>query len=359
MTSINIGEKILIRRKQQGLTQSQLAERIGVSAGAVSKWEHKVTLPDILLIKPLARALGITVDELLDFESALSDEEIAQKKLALTEIILKQGYEAGAEAIQAELQEYPNSIELKLAAATLLQMYLGLSENQSEEAIADRIDSILGLFQQAAAADEVKYSQVALFAIASLEMGRTNYTEAEAALDQLASVYVDPHVLWPELLFRQNKLDLAEQTAKSLLLNQLNRTSSLLITLSKIASERQDFPKAHVYLDALDELEKSFEFGLASADYSRARLFLKQEDVKQAAQWFLTYVKGLLETPSDYADHPYLAGLELQVKSEGQKIVREHMMRELMESSEWDAIRQTTSYKEAIDLLQQTLTDEE
>ena len=52
-------------REERGLTQSQLAEAIGVTDKAVSKWERARGLPDISLVEPLASALGISVAELL------------------------------------------------------------------------------------------------------------------------------------------------------------------------------------------------------------------------------------------------------------------------------------------------------
>ena len=52
-------------REAKNLTQSQLAEQIGVSSKAVSKWETAKGLPDITLIEPLSQALGVSVMELM------------------------------------------------------------------------------------------------------------------------------------------------------------------------------------------------------------------------------------------------------------------------------------------------------
>ena len=52
-------------REEKGITQTQLAEQIGVSSKAVSKWETAKGLPDITLIEPLAEALGVSVMELM------------------------------------------------------------------------------------------------------------------------------------------------------------------------------------------------------------------------------------------------------------------------------------------------------
>ena len=59
------GETIQALRRQKNLTQEQLAELVGVSRQAVSKWELNAALPDTDKLVPLARALGVSVDELL------------------------------------------------------------------------------------------------------------------------------------------------------------------------------------------------------------------------------------------------------------------------------------------------------
>jgi len=60
-----LGKRIQASRKRLGLTQEQLAEKMGVSGQAVSKWESDMSCPDITLIPQLADLFGLTSDELL------------------------------------------------------------------------------------------------------------------------------------------------------------------------------------------------------------------------------------------------------------------------------------------------------
>ena len=60
------GQKIQALRKGRGLTQEQLAARLGVSRQAVSRWELDETLPDTQNLLPLKEALGVPIDTLLD-----------------------------------------------------------------------------------------------------------------------------------------------------------------------------------------------------------------------------------------------------------------------------------------------------
>ena len=63
-----IGQRISEARRALSLTQEGLAEAIGVSAQAVSKWENDISCPDISLLPALAKLLGTTTDELLTGE---------------------------------------------------------------------------------------------------------------------------------------------------------------------------------------------------------------------------------------------------------------------------------------------------
>ena len=63
---MNIGNKIKQLRLKSGLTQEQLAAKLGISAQSVSKWETEVTMPDISMLPLLSNELGVTIDELFD-----------------------------------------------------------------------------------------------------------------------------------------------------------------------------------------------------------------------------------------------------------------------------------------------------
>ena len=60
-----MGKRISDLRKNKGMTQEQLAQQVGVTAQAVSKWENDLSCPDISILPRLAEVLGVTTDELL------------------------------------------------------------------------------------------------------------------------------------------------------------------------------------------------------------------------------------------------------------------------------------------------------
>lgn len=64
-----LGTRIAEQRRKMNLTQDQLAEQMGVSSQAVSKWENDLSCPDISLLPSLSDLFGISIDELLRGES--------------------------------------------------------------------------------------------------------------------------------------------------------------------------------------------------------------------------------------------------------------------------------------------------
>ena len=78
MDLIKIGKYIAFKRKEQGLTQKQLAEKLNMSDKSVSKWERGICLPDVSVYLELCKILGISINEFLAGED-IPKETIEQK----------------------------------------------------------------------------------------------------------------------------------------------------------------------------------------------------------------------------------------------------------------------------------------
>jgi transcriptional regulator with XRE-family HTH domain len=78
MDQEKIGKFILENRKLKKLTQSELAEKLGVTDRAVSNWENGKNMPDLSLFKPLCDTLDITINELISGEK-IEDKNYKEK----------------------------------------------------------------------------------------------------------------------------------------------------------------------------------------------------------------------------------------------------------------------------------------
>ena len=66
---MNLGNKISILRKQNNLTQAELADSLSVSHQAVSQWENSNTYPDITMLPEIAKIFNVSLDELFDIQT--------------------------------------------------------------------------------------------------------------------------------------------------------------------------------------------------------------------------------------------------------------------------------------------------
>jgi len=105
---LHIGDKIRELRRQHKLTQEQLADRIGVSFQAVSKWENHIALPDITLVPVIAGLFGVTTDQLLSYD--------LQERQKAVEAICDQAYPfrendpaKAREILEAGLERFPDN----------------------------------------------------------------------------------------------------------------------------------------------------------------------------------------------------------------------------------------------------------
>ena len=108
---MKLHDVIRTRRQTLGLTQEELARRLGVSAPAVNKWERSIHYPDITLLPSLARVLGVDLNTLLSFQEDMTEEDIG--------LFLNRIYEtAGAEGAGGGLCPGPGQAAGSFPTAT-------------------------------------------------------------------------------------------------------------------------------------------------------------------------------------------------------------------------------------------------
>lgn len=115
----NIGETIASLRKEKGMTQSELAEKMNVTDKAVSKWERNLSCPDINTISKLANILDISVEELLKTKK---NNLKTTKVKSLSNLIFK--VVALAMGISVTVLNILNEIDIK---SSLILLSIGLT----------------------------------------------------------------------------------------------------------------------------------------------------------------------------------------------------------------------------------------
>lgn len=117
---VNLGEKLKSLRKGSDLTQEQLAERLGISSQAVSKWETNSSFPDISMLPVLANFYGVTTDELLGVDITKTKEKIEAYSNEIFELYRAWKLKEMVDVARNACAEFPGDDELQYDLAWAL-----------------------------------------------------------------------------------------------------------------------------------------------------------------------------------------------------------------------------------------------
>lgn len=195
---MNLGNKIKELRKSRGITQEQLANSIGISFQAVSKWENGIALPDITLAPILAGYFGISMDELFDFNLKEMEAEIESIVDAAYPFRESDPYKS-REILEAGLKKYPDN---EILLNNLLYV-LNYTENPDETIMV--AGSLIERTNQA----DIQYDALRFLAYAYKAKG--DLKSAEAAIHQIPEIYFTKLTEMAYLLEGKAKFEAAEK----------------------------------------------------------------------------------------------------------------------------------------------------
>ena len=89
MKKETFGNMVAVLRKEKGMTQLELAEKMGVTDKAVSKWERDLSFPDVSSIPKLAEILGVSVDELMQVKAESKEDPTKKKSEEIVDVAFK------------------------------------------------------------------------------------------------------------------------------------------------------------------------------------------------------------------------------------------------------------------------------
>ena len=177
---MTIGNVIKKYRKNKDMTQEEMASRLGVTASAVNKWEKGNTLPDVALLAPIARLLGITTDELLSFKDELTDEEINQYLSKIQKDLESKDFHDVFFSAKEKIEKYPNCEKLILQAAVILdakRMAIKLSDKDNYD------NEILRWYERCLLSEDEQIRNQAADSLFHAFVRKKDYEKAASYLD--------------------------------------------------------------------------------------------------------------------------------------------------------------------------------
>jgi len=239
---IKLGAKIKALRKQKGVSQEVLAQVLGVSFQAVSKWETATTLPDVALIPAIASFFQVSTDELFDVNVMEQEKHVAQ--LCAEAAKYRWDDPARSEAMLREgLKQYPgNDVILNNLLYTLQ------SPDRREEIV-----TICKALLESTRDDEVKYDVLRILARTYREMGQQALVKP--TLEQIPEIYFSKLELAAKYLDGEEAIEAAKSQAR------LSRDDliDMLSRLAQLLREKGDTEEAERYARLTREVYAFFE----------------------------------------------------------------------------------------------------
>lgn len=133
MDNINLADNIVRLRHERKITQTELAEFVGVTKASVSKWETKQSIPDVMILPQLATYFGVTIDELMGYEPNLTKGQAKILYRELTNDFANKPFEEVMEKSRMLMKEYYTCYLFMFLIAQLWVNHYGMAASNEEK----------------------------------------------------------------------------------------------------------------------------------------------------------------------------------------------------------------------------------
>lgn len=291
---MNINQIIKEKRKALSLTQEQLANQLGVSTPAVSKWESGASYPDITILPNLAKVLKTDINTLLSFQSDLSDEEINNRIKDLSSFALNHTIDEIFEKAMDIISEYPNCYKLILNVALSLDGFaifkVGNSDLDKLEKLSLKVEE---LYRKVMDSTDVNIKSLARQQLIFKEVNRKNFDKAEKILETIPDkLMVDKSELKTRVEFTKGNLNEAKKAAQEKLYALTSDVNSQLLLLLDIELEQGNIETAKYITDASTNFCHTLDIWEYTANLAKFQFYSKIKN----ADAFVETLSTLIET---------------------------------------------------------------
>ena len=333
--NMQIHQIIREKRKALGLTQEQVAERLGVSTPAVNKWEKGSTYPDITLLPALARLLETDLNTLLSFQAELTQQEIDDFVNAVDQVIKEQGYEQGFQMALDKLREYP-ACEGLLYWVTLYldgaMLFYGVSEHVPYKA------QLQSFYERLAGSAEASVRETAQAMLIANYRQCGELAKAEALIQSLPRAALDQEEQWAVRYTQQGNDEEAKKLWAHRLRSGVMEIQTALLYLLEIALKEGEAADAALYASKYEDLTRAFELPEWMAANAHLQLAVGQEDSK-ACMALLRQILPAMRENGGISTSPLYRELGDRDNKAFFSVLADALQKELMNSEKWAFLR--------------------
>lgn len=346
---LSIGEVITAKRKEKSWTQEQLANAVGVSTPAISKWETGTTYPDITLLSPIARALNTTVDELLSYQNELSSDDVSELTKKAAKTYEKEGFESGWNYCKSLLQEYPNSIPLKFYLGNLFQSFMLMKPDIGQQEIQSYYRQSANIYEEVLSSGHPKFSYHATIILIGFYAMLNELDRAQELLDGLPKAKVDPDLFYPSIHALRGEHDRAMKLTQENIRRYVPRISQSLGVLCAYAREHEDMDTAYALAKTNFEMTKLFGIKEEIAYPDMIKILTSRGDKQNALNYLEAYAESILELSYDYSNNPVFNRLPEEPKDTS--YIKKILAQSILIDKEYASLKDEPRYIKTVEKL--------
>ena len=255
---MKIAEVIKKYRKEAGMTQEEMACRLGVTTPAVNKWENGVSNPDIELLAPIARLLHISLDTLMSYKEELTTSEINDIIRKMDKMFDSEEFEKVYEWASEKIKEYPNCNMLIWQVAVMLDARR-LTDEVTDLAKYD--EQINAWYEIALNDEDEEIKRHAADSLFGFYLRKKDYAKAEKYLQYFSDNDPVKRINQGRLYKEQGDKENAYTTLESVLFAEYQTLNVIFSMMTAMAIEAGDSPKARCLAEKMGNLAGIFEMG--------------------------------------------------------------------------------------------------
>ena len=273
---MQIGEVIRKYRKENNLTQEEMAKRLGVTTPAVNKWENGNSYPDIMLLAPIARLLHISLDELLSYHEDLSEVEIRSIVQEAEKRLKMESFEEVFLWVKEMIQRYPNCKLLIWQLVTILDAQR-VFHNVSD---IEKYDTyILNCYERVLESEDENIRTCAADSLFGYYVRKEQYERAQDFLSYYSIQNPERKRKQAMLYSKMGSVQEAYKAYEEILFSSYQVLSMVMNSMYSLAMQDGNLHKAHKMVEKQQELARLFEMGTYYEVSCQLELALKEKDI--------------------------------------------------------------------------------
>ena len=341
------GEVIRKYRKQRNLTQEEMAQRLGVTAPAVNKWENGNSLPDITLLAPIARLLRVPLDELLSYREELTEKERQDLIRELGDRMKAEGYPKAFGWAEEILRQYPGDEELLLYMGVMLNAYR-ITEKPENPQQYD--EAVCGFLSRALESPREEIRLQASTSLFQLHFQKGQYEQAEKYLDYLSVQNPERKRLQASICEKTGRTEEAWRLYEELLYSYYTMVSLVLHNLFNLAQSEHDRPKLRYLQEKQADAARLFDMGEYSVKAPALELALLEQDADVCLDILEQLVENVDSMDGSFRSSPLYAHMKFKEVPGKEKLdFRELLKKSLREDASLDFLKGMQRWKKLIE----------